>query len=397
MKSLLWIASLGILASCSKQDQSSNVVENSTDPETCLFGETNFNLSKRATISDELSGRGKPPKTTGGTTGGGTGGTGGGGTTSGTPSVVLLDFDGHTVSGTNWNTTGDINCSPANLSYAAITAIFNRVANDYSPFNITVTTDENVFNSVAPNKRMRVIITETWEWFGQAGGTAFVNSFGLYDNTPCFVFSSLLNYNEKNIGEAASHEMGHTLGLRHQAAWSGGVMVSQYYYGHGSGETGWAPIMGCAYNQNVSTWHNGPTTTGANSSQDEVPLVANKIGWITDDYTNTTSGAATLNSSLNGVLNSSADIDFFYINTSVARTIDLRPFNIGAGNIAANMDLKLNIYNAQGQLLSTVNDPSVLNAYTTVTAGQYYVSVSAVANSNSSTYGMLGKYSINVY
>jgi serralysin len=46
---------------------------------------------------------------------------------------------------------------------------------------------------------------------------------------------------EKYTAEAISHEVGHTLGLSHD----GRITPSEgYYAGHGSGDTGWAPIMG---------------------------------------------------------------------------------------------------------------------------------------------------------
>ena len=44
-----------------------------------------------------------------------------------------------------------------------------------------------------------------------AGGVAFLTSFKTNDDTPCWVFMS----DPKSGGEAASHEVGHTLGLSH--------------------------------------------------------------------------------------------------------------------------------------------------------------------------------------
>ena len=55
--------------------------------------------------------------------------------------VIFLDFDGHYVTGTNWNVFGPIDCAPSNLNEQQITEVFNRVAEDYRPFNINITTD----------------------------------------------------------------------------------------------------------------------------------------------------------------------------------------------------------------------------------------------------------------
>ena len=55
--------------------------------------------------------------------------------------VILLDFDGHVVTGTSWNYDGPINCNSSGLDNTQITTVFNRVAEDYRPFNINITTD----------------------------------------------------------------------------------------------------------------------------------------------------------------------------------------------------------------------------------------------------------------
>jgi hypothetical protein len=310
--------------------------------------------------------------------------------------VILLDFDGQLVSGTSWNAGVAFNCLPANLGTAAIAQIVDRVKNDYSPFNIVVTTDESVYNAASSNRRMRVIITETWEWFGQAGGTSFLNSFTWGNNTPCFIFSSLLNYNEKQIAEAASHEAGHTFGLRHQATYNGTTLVSEYNYGAGTGETSWAPIMGCGYYKNLTTWHNGPNSMGSSSFQNDVAIIAAITGMKNDDYSNTSSGAQPLSSSLTGTINSSADTDFFTVNLAAPKTHSLVPFNVGGLNEGANLDMVARIYNSHGQLITTVEDPATLNAISLVNAGQYYIAVAVTPNPNAGVYGMLANYKISL-
>src|SRR5258705_4523591 len=119
--------------------------------------------------------------------------------------VIFLDFDGHTVNGTSWNYNGPIACGASGLNNSQLTEVFNRVAEDYRPFNINVTTDSTKYFDAPANRRMRVILTVSSSWYGAAGGVAFVNSFTWGDNNPCFVFSQLLNFNVKNISEAASH------------------------------------------------------------------------------------------------------------------------------------------------------------------------------------------------
>jgi len=339
-------------------------------------------------------GKGKP----GSGSGGGTGITGGGGSTAPIlANVILLDFDGQYVTNTMWNVNGPIPCAPANLTAEEAGLILQRVVTDFTPFNITVTTDETLFNAANPAKRMRVVVTESWEWYGQVGGVSYLNSFTWGDNSPCFVFSSLLGYSVKKIAEACSHEAGHTLGLRHQSLYdANGVMLNDYNWGNGSGEIGWAPIMGASYNENLSLWHYGPNSLSATTMQDDVAKIAAVVGLIADEYVNSTASATALSSSKTGLINNSTDVDFFSVNITTTKTISLVPANVGPNNDGGNLDLVLKIYNSQGTLISTINDPLILNAGVSLSAGSYYVSASTTDNQFTTRYGMLSKYTIGI-
>ncbi|HEX3167259.1 MAG TPA: hypothetical protein VHQ93_13415 [Chitinophagaceae bacterium] len=392
MKNLA-ISCLLLLAACSKRIDQQDPSTINNEKETCSFGLSEFNMVKRPTINMEV-GKGKP----GTGSGGGTGTTGGGGTTVPTlANVILLDFDGQYVANTMWNVNGPITCAPANLTSEEAGLIFQRVVTDFTPFNLTVTTDEAVFNAANPAKRMRVVITESWEWYGQAGGVSYLNSFTWGDNSPCFVFSSLLGYSVKQIAEACSHEAGHTLGLRHQSSYDvNGVKLSEYNWGQGSGEIGWAPIMGASYNENLSLWHYGPNSLSATTMQDDVAKIATVVGFVNDEYANSTASATALSSPKNGLINSSIDVDFFSVNINATKTISLIPANVGPNNDGGNLDLVLKIYNSQGTLLSTINDPLILDAGVSLPAGSYYVSASTTDNQFTTRYGMLSKYTIGI-
>jgi hypothetical protein len=389
----LAISCLLLLAACSKRIDQQDPSTINNEKETCSFGLSEFNMVKRPTINMEV-GKGKP----GTGSGGGTGTTGGGGTTVPTlANVILLDFDGQYVANTMWNVNGPITCAPANLTSEEAGLIFQRVVTDFTPFNLTVTTDEAVFNAANPAKRMRVVITESWEWYGQAGGVSYLNSFTWGDNSPCFVFSSLLGYSVKQIAEACSHEAGHTLGLRHQSSYDvNGVKLSEYNWGQGSGEIGWAPIMGASYNENLSLWHYGPNSLSATTMQDDVAKIATVVGFVNDEYANSTASATALSSPKTGLINSSIDADFFSVNINTTKTISLIPANVGPNNDGGNLDLVLKIYNSQGTLLSTINDPLILDAGVSLPAGSYYVSASTTDNQFTTRYGMLSKYTIGI-
>jgi hypothetical protein len=319
----------------------------------------------------------------------------GGGST--TASVILLDFDGQTVSNTSWNFNGPIVCAPANLSSTDIANIVERVGIDFSPFNIIVTTSETVYNSAPATKRMRAIITETWEWFGQAGGTSFIGSFTWGDNTPCFIFSSLLNYNTKNIAEATSHECGHTLGLYHQSLYDASCnKISEYNSGVGSGEIGWAPIMGVGYYKNLTIWHKGSNPYGCSNIQDDISVIAAVTGLKTDDFGNTTQSATTISNSVSGMINNNSDIDMFKTTLTTSRTIILSPVSTGTNNESGDLDMILKVYNSQGALISTIDNTTLLSASTVLPAGTYYLSAGTVSNVNINNYSMVGNYTLSI-
>ena len=396
MKNLA-IPCLLLLVACSKSIDQQHPATTNNEKETCSFGLSEFNMVKRPAMNIEMS-KGKPGGG-GGNGSGGSGGTGttGGGTTPTTSNVILLDFNGEYVTNTMWNVNGPITCAPANLNAEEAGVILQRVTTDFTPFNITVTTDEAVNNAANTLKRMRVIITESWEWYGQAGGVSYLNSFTWGSNTPCFVFSSLLGYSVKMIAEACSHEAGHTIGLRHQSVYDqAGVKISEYNWGQGSGEIGWAPIMGASYNENLSLWHYGPNSISSTTMQDDVAKIAAVVGFVSDEYTNATSGATVLSSSKTGLINASTDIDFFSVTISSTKTLSLIPTNVGPNNDGGNLDLVLKIYDSQGVLLSSINDPLILNAGVSLSAGSYYVSASTTDNQYTTRYGMLSRYTIGI-
>jgi hypothetical protein len=322
--------------------------------------------------------------------------------------TILLDFDGYTVSGTSWNLNGPIVCQAATLNSTQITEIFNRVAEDYRPFKVNVTTDETKFNAAPATKRMRVLLTITNSWYGNgAGGVAFIGSFTWGDDTPCFVFTALLNNNVKFISEAASHECGHTLGLFHQAVYDANCnYVSDYNSGTGSGEIGWAPIMGVGYYRNTTTWYIGPNPNGCNQIQNDMNIIlaaANGIVYRTDDFSSSFSQASNQTFSNNqfttqGIIEKDTDQDMFKFTMPVSGRLVLNaaPYNVGAGDVGSNLDIQVTLFdNAQTQL-GIYNPASLLSASvdTFLNAGAYYLRVEGKGNIYVPDYASLGSYSL---
>jgi hypothetical protein len=133
--------------------------------------------------------------------------------------VMLLDFDGCTISGTSWNYAGPIEATHSGLTDTQQDSILVRVKYAFRDKNITVTTDENLFN--ATSRRLRVVFTAYSSWFGTgAGGTAFQGSYAT-TNAVCFVFSELVLFNDRHCAMIAAHEAGHVLGLPHACEYAG--------------------------------------------------------------------------------------------------------------------------------------------------------------------------------
>lgn len=320
--------------------------------------------------------------------------------------VIFLDFDGHTVAGTSWNYAGPIYCAPSGLNNTQITEAFNRVAEDYRPFGVNVTTDSTKYLAAPAYSRMRVIITVTSEWYGSAGGVAFVYSFTWGDDTPCFVFSALLAYNAKYVSEAASHEAGHTLGLFHQSSYNAScVKTSDYNTGQGSGEIGWAPIMGTGYYKNFTLWNNGPNSYGCNNLQSDLSVITtgNGFSYRTDDYAATYAGATNApfvsnQFNISGIIEQNTDQDMIKFTQPAAGRFQLTavPYNVGSGNSGSDLDLQVTLYNNAQTQLNIFNPGTLLSSVidTVLNPGIYYLKVEGKGNIYAPNYASLGSYAL---
>ena len=155
---------------------------------------------------------------------------------------LLIDFNGEEVVNTVWGVIPT--CASSGLSDAQIQDAVTKAKSYYAQFNVEVGIDESVYNTYPQNKRRRCVVTTT-NFYGNVGGVAYINSFNWFDNTPCFVFSQLLQYNSKYIADAIAHELGHTLGDWHHVElrddelgvcyvyaaylWSNHIMGASYY------------------------------------------------------------------------------------------------------------------------------------------------------------------------
>jgi len=356
----------------------------------------------------------------------------------GSANVVYIDFDGATITGTAWNgnyaqldalaynVEGDRNTF-SDLERARIVDIWHRVAEDLAPYDIDVTTERPaVFTPTTGT----ILVTHSIDANGRAinctgcGGVAYVNVFGRSNYhtyySPALVFYDKLGSGgETYVAEASAHEFGHNLGLSHDGTTAG----TTYYGGHGSGLVSWAPIMGNSYNNNVTQWSKGEYPN-ANQPQDDLAVIAAKLGYIADDHGDTPASATALAVDLNGaVLASNPELDPYNTlpeNKGVidsADDVDVFSFVAGAGTVSltinpswdafyrttsrrgANLDVEAELLNQAGATIAynePVNDTRAVIT-TTVGAGTYYLHISGVGNAGTpySDYDSLGRYYIN--
>ncbi|HEX8310866.1 MAG TPA: putative Ig domain-containing protein, partial [Chthoniobacteraceae bacterium] len=319
--------------------------------------------------------------------------------------VLYLDFDGETVTDPAWNDGRTIVAAAARMTAAQITDVWNRVKEDFLAFNVDVTTNEERYNQAPVGKRMRCIITPTNSFYKNAGGVAYLGSFaeagfGFYSETiPCWVF---IDNNTKACAEAVSHEFGHTFDLSHDGRTS---PFTEYYEGHGSGSTGWAPIMGVGYYRELVQWSRGEYT-GANRTQDDIAIIAgpqNDIGFAPDEAGGAIDSAMPVETDngdilQRGVISQASDADFYIFNT----TGGTATINAVPAPTSPNVDLLIEVQDGSGTVVSRANPPDALNSAlsTTLPAGTYYLKVQGIGKGDVkdggySSYGSVGAYTLS--
>jgi Ca2+-binding RTX toxin-like protein len=361
--------------------------------------------------------------------------------------TIYLDFDGHTTVNTSWNSVAhptiispafDTDGNTASFSVdelQTILGIWQRVTEDFAPFEVNVTTEapsiEDLRRSGTGDTRwgIRALMTQNINLanntavFGSIGGVAYLNSFNSSTDLPLFAF----NKGENNAAMTASHEVGHSLGLNHDGQVDSNPLDTiddskSYHAGFGSGETSWGSLLGAPFGKSLTQWSKGEYQY-ANNKEDDLAIITtrNGFGYRIDDYGNSNSTATSL------VADSSGKISAFGL---IERNTDkdVFSFSTGAGNISlniaaasksyiadglgnydvkyldargSNIDLWAGIYSSDGVLVAESNPVDLLSASFTnlyLNAGSYYLQIDGVGKNGLdgySDYGSLGQYAIN--
>jgi hypothetical protein len=338
--------------------------------------------------------------------------------------VIYLDFDGHSATDPAWASIGypsivsvpfDIDGIPTSFSAAEQTLIYEvwqRVAEDYRPFDVNITTrDPGVegirrTSSVDAAYGQRVVITPSN--FAGAGviGVALLDVFGSDADHAAYAFTDVAyKQTAKTMAEAVSHEAGHTFGLSHDGV---EVVSPNYYDGHGA----WAPIMGRPIDPTrpVTQWSRGEYA-GANNFEDDLGIIGNGkppspgAGFVPDDHSNTAAAPTVVpsNGVATGTIGSTGDRDVFAVDVlDGTLSVQLRP-PIGQASWS-NLAASVTIRNSLGNVIAS-GGPGVPSEWTvslapSVLAGRYTFEIEPVgwltASTGFTTYASLGAYEVAI-
>lgn len=318
----------------------------------------------------------------------------------GAPQQLVLDFNGHLNSSSStlsqvFTFDGD-QTTYSQTELAAITEIWQRVSEMFSPFNINVTTVDPGY--LALEEVAKVAIGNISGV--NSGGFAYIGSFsGGFPFTSiieptAYVIPQNLGNNIKIISVAAAHEAGHGFTLEHQSVYSGNTRVNEY----NPGTSALAPIMGIAYYSDRGTWWYGQSSISSSSIQDDLLKLSsgnNSFGFRADDHGGATSSASIMNFSSGngtstGIISTSTDVDLFSftVENSGLLTVKVTPTST-----AGMLDATLQIMNVHGAVVQTASSTSLSEtiATSTLPLGTYYAAVRPT-----SAYGNLGQYTLTV-
>lgn len=317
----------------------------------------------------------------------------------GAEAVVKLDFDGELVTNSWWNGGLPIEAAEAPLSAAQIRQVWELVSEDFSPYQLNITTSERVYQAAPANKRMRVIHTTTTTAYPGSGGVAYISSFNYGgEMTPCWVFN--VYSGAKIAGETASHEIGHTMGLFHDGRSK--VPYEEYYYGSEE----WGPIMGASFYPVVAQWSKGEYQF-ANNFEDDITKIGTQNGFGFKEKKpigyalelKVEPSGEILPDKNKGLIRTAADYDFYGFQVSSSSTAT---FMVSPGASFTNLNTYVRVYDNLMKELIAVNPKG--NGPTSVVLnlppGRYWLAVEGIGEGDAygtgySKYSSIGHYTIS--
>ncbi|MET3962780.1 hypothetical protein ABIE44_002714 [Marmoricola sp. OAE513] len=355
--------------------------------------------------------------------------------------TIFLDFDGAFVGNSGWNEADDI----PSKAYAAfsidgnfgafsaaeheyIQEVWRLVSETYATFNVNVTTQDPgtaAYNRSTPSDTTygdHILFSDDPDSFpvcdpdDGCGGVAWLDTFDEVnypgDGDDYYEPSWVRKYDYAfDAAMAASHEIGHTLGLSHDGRTS---PKEEYYEGQGA----WTPMMGAGFNA-IHQFSNGDYKNASNR-EDDLNVIVNAGGLprLPDEAGNTLAtanslGARSTYDPIKANISTRADVDYYKVGPCTSAPT----FSATGSGMGSALDIRLDVFkNGSSTAIGTNNPtsgqtgsgpepytPVGMNASITAGsgAGTYSVKVDGVGNGNPATtgysdYGSIGSYTLNI-
>ncbi len=346
----------------------------------------------------------------------------------GSARTVYLDFDGHTVTGTGWNSSHGVP-SGFHIGYSLdgsygsfseqerriIQDVWQRVAEDYAAFDVDVTTQDPGLAALTRTSSSdttwgtRALITDTAGFPTMCGsgcsGVAYVgtaNATGVGERySPAWIKGNLYENTPRAMAHVISHEVGHTFGLQHAS-----TTTSAYYSGHEN----WGPLMGSPSSRGVSQWtdhtYPGAVRSTIQDGDDVVTLGRHGLAPRGDEAPDSTSGAPAVSGSGSaGYISTRSDRDTW----AIGRCSGPVTVQVASPHAEANLDVGLTVLDSSGAVLGSTGqgsgqtagwppEPTGMDASLSVTnGGQMWARIDGIGRTNVySDYGSIGAYVIRV-
>ena len=292
--------------------------------------------------------------------------------------------------------------SPGSFSaaeQAVIAEVWQRVSEDFAPFDVNVTTIDPGVEALRKTSAgdasygQRMVISPTNFAGCRCARHRAARGVRFLAGRPAFVFSG--GASTKTIAEAVSHEAGHTLGLSHD---TDTIRVRTTTTGTGRGRRSWVAAS-------PGRSRSGPvvSTTAQGTSQDDLAIIAGYTGYRPDDHGDSSGDATPIDdsSTTSGVIGTTGDRDVFAVDVDAGRSVSPCARPRGRGRTCSR---SLTVRNSAGALIATAS-PTTPSSWSVsvnpiVPAGRYTIEVDPqpwlTPSTGFSTYGSLGAYDLVV-
>jgi hypothetical protein len=348
----------------------------------------------------------------------------------GSKKTIYLDFDGEKIENTAWNKNFNNGQSWLASGFSkdsdfgkfseseldVIQSVWQRVSEDFSTFDVDVTTElPNIGSLERTNSSdeiygTRALISNDTVIFNacKCSGLAYVGVFdsigNLHDiNQPAWIFTQGVGDNPKFIAEAITHEVGHTLGLSHD-----GSKTVLYF----PGINGWAPIMGVGFYQPITQWSKGEYVDATNVEDDLALIASHGLSVRTDEDDNSEKSARIIkeNQGLGGVITTATDVDYFSFTPTSSTDFT---FRANTATLSPDLDINLTIYSIGKSSSKSIFNPPLVISSTDIVEGlsasatmklvlgtTYIVTIDGSSPASNETafsaYGSIGTYKLTV-